>query len=143
HREHMRSFINGKAELQVVGDPDDPEEIYKLAGDPRITRVGRFVRKYSLDELPQLWNVLVGDMSLVGPRPPLGYEVAEYREWHRERLAPMPGVSGLWQVQSRSRVSFDEMVFQDVMYGCAQDTMVDAVICLKTIPAALIGHGAV
>ena len=143
HEEHMRSFINGNAKLQAVGNPDDPDEIYKLASDPRITKVGRFVRKYSLDELPQLWNVLAGDMSLVGPRPPLGYEVAEYREWHLERLAPAPGLSGLWQVQSRSRVSFDDMVFQDVMYGCTQDALVDAVICLKTIPAALIGHGAV
>ena len=78
---------------------------------------GRFLRKYSLDELPQFWNVLKGDMSIVGPRPALEYEVEAYKPWHRRRLEVAPGVSGLWQIAGRSRVGFDEMVFQDVMYG--------------------------
>ena len=141
HREFVHEFINGKGGLRqtfAVGD-DAP---YKLADDPRVTRVGRFLRKYSLDELPQFWNVLVGDMSLVGPRPALPYEVDEYRDWHRRRLALLPGVSGLWQIDGRSRVSFDEMVFQDVMYGYARSVLVDVMICLRTLPAALMGRGA-
>jgi lipopolysaccharide/colanic/teichoic acid biosynthesis glycosyltransferase len=141
HREFVREFINGKGRLRqtfAVGD-DAP---YKLADDPRVTRVGRFLRKYSLDELPQFWNVLVGDMSLVGPRPALPYEVDEYRDWHRRRLALLPGVSGLWQIDGRSRVSFDEMVFQDVMYGYARSVLLDVMICLRTLPAALMGRGA-
>lgn len=142
HKAFTRDFIRGNGHGGRAADRRDGQTLYKLADDPRVTRLGRFLRKYSLDELPQLWNVLTGDMSLVGPRPPLAYEVAEYKEWHRQRLEPAPGVSGLWQVQGRSRVTFDEMVFQDVMYGCARDVVVDAMICLRTVPAALIGHGA-
>ena len=106
--------------------------LFKIAGDDRVTTVGRFLRRYSLDELPQLWNVVRGDMSLVGPRPPLPYEVAEYTEWQRQRLRAIPGVSGLWQVGGRSRVSFDEMVFQDVFYSANQSPLVDVLICLRT-----------
>ena len=108
----------------------------------RVTRVGRFIRSYSLDELPQFWNVLKGDMSMVGPRPALPYEVEAYKPWHRGRLEVTPGVSGLWQVAGRSRVEFDDMVFQDVVYGYNQSLFTDINICLRTVPAVLTGTGA-
>jgi lipopolysaccharide/colanic/teichoic acid biosynthesis glycosyltransferase len=142
HVQYVRQFIKGHGDARSNGDPSDPEEVYKLVEDDRVTRVGHYLRKLSLDELPQFWNVLKGDMSVVGPRPPLAYEVAEYETWHKERLAPRPGVTGLWQVQGRSRVTFDEMVFQDVTYALTRDLLVDSVICLRTVPAAIIGHGA-
>jgi exopolysaccharide biosynthesis polyprenyl glycosylphosphotransferase len=116
--------------------------VYKLAEDERVTRIGRFLRKYSLDELPQFWCVLKGDMSIVGPRPALGYEVEAYKPWHRRRLEVAPGVSGLWQVAGRSRVGFDEMVFQDVIYAYNQSVLTDVSICLRTVPAVLMGRGA-
>ena len=141
HAAYVKELINGNGVAHLSGDGEDAEEVFKLVSDPRITRVGRFLRKYSLDELPQFWNVLRGDMSMVGPRPPLPYEVSEYKPWHRERLLPTPGVSGLWQVQGRSRVSFDEMVFQDIMYACAHEILIDVGICLRTVPAAIIGRG--
>jgi exopolysaccharide biosynthesis polyprenyl glycosylphosphotransferase len=143
HAEYVKELINGNGRAYSVGTDREARQVYKLVDDPRVTPVGRFLRKYSLDELPQFWNVLRGDMSLVGPRPALDYEVAHYKEWHAQRLLPLPGISGLWQVQGRSRVTFDEMVFEDVMYGCVQDLAIDGVICLRTIPAALVGHGAV
>ena len=104
-----------------------------MADDDRVTAVGRLLRRYSLDELPQLWNVLRGDMSLVGPRPPLPYEVDDYTDWQRQRLQALPGVSGLWQVGGRSRVSFDEMVFQDLFYATNQSPLFDLAICLRTV----------
>ena len=116
--------------------------VFKIAEDDRVTRVGRFLRKYSLDELPQFWNVLRGDMSIVGPRPALEYEVEAYHDWHRRRLELVPGVSGLWQVAGRSRVGFDDMVFQDVIYGYNQGLLTDVNLCLRTLPAMLIGRGA-
>ncbi|MBE3033488.1 MAG: exopolysaccharide biosynthesis polyprenyl glycosylphosphotransferase [Actinobacteria bacterium] len=117
--------------------------VYKLAEDERVTRIGRFLRKYSLDELPQFWNVLKGDMSVVGPRPALEYEVAAYKPWHRRRLEVAPGVSGLWQVSGRSRVGFDEMVFQDIIYAYNQSLLTDVSLCLRTVPAMIVGRGAV
>ena len=118
-------------------------KLYKMSEDPRVTRVGRVLRRYSLDELPQFWNVLKGDMSMVGPRPALEYEVAAYKPWHRRRLEVAPGVSGLWQVAGRSRVSFDEMVFQDVIYAYNQSLLTDLSLCLRTVPAMIVGRGAV
>jgi exopolysaccharide biosynthesis polyprenyl glycosylphosphotransferase len=115
--------------------------VYKLTDDERVTRVGRFLRKWSLDELPQFINVLRGDMSMVGPRPALDYEVAAYHDWHRRRLRVKPGVSGLWQIAGRSRVGFDEMVFQDVIYGYNQSLLTDVSICLRTVPAVIMGRG--
>ncbi|HTX68652.1 MAG TPA: exopolysaccharide biosynthesis polyprenyl glycosylphosphotransferase [Thermoleophilia bacterium] len=139
HQGYVCSLIqNG----EVACVDENGVEVYKLPEDARVTRVGHFLRKYSLDELPQFWNVLTGDMSVVGPRPALEYEVAAYREWHRLRLQVTPGVSGLWQVSGRSRVSFDQMVFQDVMYGCNQSLLTDVYICYRTLPAVLIGRGA-
>lgn len=142
HVEYMRRFIRSAGQIDTRQEAAEPQPIFKLVGDSRVTRVGRYLRKFSLDELPQFWNVLKGDMSVVGPRPPLAYEVDVYERWHGERLASKPGVSGLWQVQGRSRVTFDEMVFQDVMYALTRDLLVDTVVCLKTVPAAVVGHGA-
>ncbi len=142
HRDYVHGFIqNGSAGLKAGNATGNPV-VFKISADPRVTRVGRFLRKYSLDELPQLWNVLKGDMSLIGPRPALPYEVEVYEDWHKLRLLPQPGVSGLWQVQGRSRVTFDEMVLQDVVYACNRTLLTDCVICLRTIPAAVLGRGA-
>ena len=113
-----------------------------MTADARVTRVGRFIRRYSLDELPQFWNVLKGDMSMVGPRPALPYEVEAYKPWHEQRLQVTPGVSGLWQVAGRSRVEFDDMVFQDIVYGYNQSLLTDVHICMRTVPAVLMGTGA-
>jgi exopolysaccharide biosynthesis polyprenyl glycosylphosphotransferase len=129
------------AELMCTDEWGRP--VYKLAEDERVTRIGHFLRKYSLDELPQFWNVLKGDMSMVGPRPALEYEVAAYKPWHRRRLEVAPGVSGLWQVAGRSRVDFDEMVFQDVIYSYNQSLLTDASLCLRTVGAMLMTRGAV
>jgi exopolysaccharide biosynthesis polyprenyl glycosylphosphotransferase len=140
HQDYVCDLIrNG----EVACIDESGVEVYKLPDDERVTRVGRFLRKYSLDELPQFWDVLKGDMSMVGPRPALDYEVAAYKEWHRLRLKVMPGVSGLWQISGRSRVTFDQMVFQDVMYGYNQSLLTDVSICLRTLPAVLMGRGAV
>ena len=141
HVRYMQQFIRRGAE-ERRRQSDDSATVYKLVDDNRVTGVGRYLRKLSLDELPQFWNVLRGDMSVVGPRPPLPFEVDEYEGWHKRRLAIQPGVTGLWQVQSRSNVAFDEMVFQDVMYGLTHDLFVDSQICLKTVPAAISGNGA-
>ena len=109
HREYIESFIAGKAEEIQSNSSDAP--VYKITDDPRITPVGKILRKFSLDELPQFWNVFVGEMSLVGPRPPVGYEFELYDIWHRRRVFELkPGVTGLWQVSGRSRTSFDDMV---------------------------------
>jgi exopolysaccharide biosynthesis polyprenyl glycosylphosphotransferase len=142
HREYMQALINGEAKTWTQLVEGEEEEVFKLVDDPRVTKVGRLMRRYSLDELPQLWNVFIGDMSLVGPRPPLPYEVAAYQPWHRRRLEVKPGITGVWQVDGRSRVSFDDMVFQDILYDCSRDALVDASLCLHTVPAALLGHGA-
>ena len=139
HRDYVCRLIDGE---EVACVDERGEAVLKLAADPRVTGVGRVLRKYSLDELPQLWNVLRGDMSIVGPRPALGYEVAAYKDWHRRRLDAMPGLSGLWQVAGRSRVTFDEMVFQDVVYTCNQSLLTDLTICLRTVPVVLTGRGA-
>ncbi len=142
HYAYMQALINGQAETRTQLVEGEEEEVFKLVDDPRITTVGRYLRRYSLDEIPQLWNVLIGDMSLVGPRPPLAYEVAAYRPWHRRRLDVKPGVTGVWQVDGRSKVSFDDMVFQDILYESTRDIFVDASLCLRTVPAALLGRGA-
>jgi len=143
HVEVTAAFIQGRLEMcDSRLDPEEKAPVFKMADDARVTRVGRFLRRYSLDELPQFWNVLRGDMSLVGPRPPLPYEVEAYSEWQRQRLACLPGVSGLWQVGGRSRVSFDQMVFMDLFYQLNQSPVLDALICLRTVPAVINGRGA-
>ena len=116
--------------------------MFKIKDDPRRTRVGRFIRQTSLDELPQLINVLRGEMSLVGPRPALLEEVAQYRDWHRKRLEVQPGITGLWQVSGRSDLSFDEMVMLDIYYGENWSLGLDFSILLRTVPQVFLGDGA-
>jgi exopolysaccharide biosynthesis polyprenyl glycosylphosphotransferase len=115
---------------------------YKMTEDPRITRIGQLLRRLSLDELPQLLNVLKGDMSLVGPRPPLPYELESYKNWHLKRLSVRPGITGLWQVAGRSEVPFDEMVMLDLYYIESWSLWMDVSIALKTLPAVVSGKGA-
>ena len=110
---------------------------YKSAADPRVTRVGRFLRRTSLDELPQLWNVLVGDMSLVGPRPVMEYERERFEPWHFEREAVRPGITGLWQVSGRDRLSAPEMLALDVHYARQRSMWFDLKILARTVPAVL------
>jgi len=116
--------------------------IFKMKRDPRITRVGKFIRKASIDELPQLWNVLVGDMSLVGPRPPLPVEVNQYSLSDRRRLDVVPGITCIWQVSGRSDIPFDQQVQLDVRYIESQSIWLDLKLLLLTIPAVLLGRGA-
>lgn len=125
------------------GDAKDKASFFKLTNDDRITPIGRLLRRTSLDELPQLWNVLIGDMSLVGPRPPLPYELQQYRPWHRRRLLEaMPGITGLWQVVGRSRTTFDEMVRLDLRYARTMSLWSDIKILLATPVAMVTGKGA-
>ena len=111
-----------------------------MTADPRVTRIGRTLRRYSIDELPQLWNVLRGEMSLVGPRPPLPGEVAAYDVWHRRRLSMKPGMTGLWQVRGRREPEFDRWVSADLEYIDRWSLWLDLKILLRTIPAALEGR---
>lgn len=141
HRRYVQAFIRHQAPANG-GSGESATPVFKLTHDPRITRVGHILRRASLDELPQLFNVIKGDMSLVGPRPPLPYEVEEYQPWHMERLATVPGITGWWQVRGRSRVSFDEMVSLDLEYIANQSLWLDFKILLLTIPAVIGGDGA-
>jgi len=129
-----------QAELMKYNEASGP--VFKIRDDPRITPVGRFIRKYSIDELPQLWHVLVGEMSLVGPRPPIPSEVADYEDWHRRRLEVKPGLTCIWQVCGRSDVSFDEWMRMDIEYIETRTLLLDIKLLLKTIPAVLGGRGA-
>ena len=134
HREYMAKLIQGEAESQA-DDGDEP--LFKMKHDPRITEVGHFLRKTSLDEIPQLLNVLSGSMSLVGPRPPIPYEVNAYKSWHMQRLSVKPGITGLWQVSGRSTTTFDQMVKLDLEYIEKRTLALDLKILFQTIPAAL------
>lgn len=139
HQAYVTQFIKSA----VAAAETSADKIFKLASDTRITPVGRVLRKTSLDELPQLWNVLRGDMSLVGPRPPLPYEVEQYQPWHRRRiLEAKPGITGLWQVTGRSRTTFDEMVRLDLRYAKTRSLWTDIRILLATPRAVLDGKGA-
>jgi len=138
HREFQRQFIAGQAE---ANHGNDERPIYKMPGDARITRVGRFLRRTSLDELPQLLNVLRGDMSVVGPRPPIPYEVEAYDLWHRKRLDMKPGMTGLWQVSGRNSLPFAEMVRLDVYYIENWSLLLDIRIILRTVLVMLRGEG--
>ncbi len=135
HKAYFEKLIRGRREKEC-GDS------FKIKNDPRITPIGRFLRKTSLDELPQLFNVLKGEMSLVGPRPPIDYEVEQYQDWHRQRLHALPGITGLWQVSGRSSVPFDEMVLLDIHYMEHWTLVLDFKIILRTIPVVLFGIGA-
>jgi lipopolysaccharide/colanic/teichoic acid biosynthesis glycosyltransferase len=141
HREYVTQLIAGKAGKQPVSGSDDG--VYKLTNDPRISRVGAFLRRTSLDELPQFINVLKGEMSLVGPRPPIPYEAEAYDIWHRRRLLEAkPGLTGLWQVCGRSRVKFDDMVRLDLQYARTWSPWMDLKILARTPGAVLLGEGA-
>jgi exopolysaccharide biosynthesis polyprenyl glycosylphosphotransferase len=129
-----------KPELSALNEAEGP--IFKIRDDPRVTRVGRVLRRFSLDELPQLFNVFRGDMSMVGPRPPLPSEVEDYEDWHHERLAIPSGMTGLWQVRGRSDLTFDEMVMLDLYYAENWSLWQDFKILLRTIPTVLFGRGA-
>lgn len=143
HEEYMTAYIAGDEEKLARLQPVSSEGAnYKLHEDPRVTRFGRILRSTSLDELPQLLNVLVGQMSLVGPRPPIPYEVAMYRPSDMVRFASPAGITGLWQVSGRSDLSFDEMIALDVDYIRARSLWLDARILLRTIPVVFSREGA-
>jgi lipopolysaccharide/colanic/teichoic acid biosynthesis glycosyltransferase len=158
HREFVLGLIKGESprhdiaagELggqdavsdEIPGRDDPPRPYYKMVADPRVTRFGRLLRRSSLDELPQLWNVLRGDMSLVGPRPAIPYEVDHYPPEWLDRLAVKPGITGLWQVGGRSQVTLDEMVRLDVEYACRRTLWLNLWILARTVPAVLGAHGA-
>ncbi len=139
HREYQRAYISGRADSNLG---DDERPVFKLRSDSRITRVGRLLRKTSLDELPQLFNVMRGDMSVVGPRPPIPYEVENYQLWHRKRLDLKPGITGLWQVSGRNRLPFDEMVRMDLYYIENWSLLLDIKIILQTLPVMWRGEDA-
>jgi lipopolysaccharide/colanic/teichoic acid biosynthesis glycosyltransferase len=141
HKEYVRQLIAGQAAKQPANGTG--EGVFKLTNDPRITAVGNLLRRTSLDELPQFLNVLRGDMSLVGPRPPVPYEVEAYAVWHRRRLLEAkPGITGLWQVQGRSRVGFDDMVRLDLRYARSCSPWLDLKILVQTPKAVIAGNGA-
>ena len=141
HKEYVRKLIAGQAERKPANG--NGGGVFKLTNDPRITPVGRVLRRASLDELPQLINVLRGEMSLVGPRPPLPYEVEAYATWHRRRLMEAkPGITGLWQVNGRSRMEFDDMVRLDLRYARDCSPLLDLKILLQTPKAVMNGEGA-
>ena len=131
HREFQKRYIAGQPDVKMSSDG---RPVYKLQADARITRVGRTLRRLSLDELPQVLNVLRGDMSAVGPRPPIPYEVESYELWHRKRLDMKPGITGLWQVSGRNRLPFDEMVRLDLFYIENWSLLLDLKIILRTLP---------
>lgn len=138
HQQHVSSFIGAGR-----SGADAQKTMVKLENDPRVTVLGRVLRKTSLDELPQFWNVLKGEMSLVGPRPALRYEVEQYRPWHWRRvLECKPGLTGLWQVNGRSRTSFDDMVRMDLQYARERSLWLDIAILLATPRAVITGRGA-
>ncbi len=140
----LRSMRVGAEEerkrLEALNEVEGP--MFKIRNDPRVTRVGRIIRKLSIDEFPQFWNVLRGDMSIVGPRPALLSEVAEYDDWHRDRLRVKPGITGLWQISGRSELKFEEMVLLDVYYIDNWSLLEDVTIVLRTVPYLLSNRGA-
>ena len=140
----FRSMVDGAHEsaayVRHLNEVDGP--VFKSANDPRVTRVGRFLRRTSIDEIPQLWNVLRGDMSLVGPRPPIPEEYEQYEPWQRRRLDVKPGITCLWQVSGRSKLSFDEWMRLDIQYLQNRSFLLDLKILTRTLPAVLSREGA-
>ena len=140
HQEYVTKLIAGEGNLV---QSDGEKQAFKLTNDPRVTPIGRFIRRTSLDELPQFFNVLSGQMSLVGPRPPVPYEYEAYDVWHRNRMMEVkPGITGLWQVTGRSRTTFDEMVRLDLKYAGSWSVAMDLKILLQTPKAVISGEGA-
>ena len=144
HREFVIGLIAAEQQAQAEAQPaaDAEPNFFKMAHDDRVTRVGRFLRKSSLDELPQLWNVLRGDMSLVGPRPPIPYEVEHYPPHWFDRFAVKPGMTGLWQVSGRSQLGLEEMIALDVEYARTRSFWVNVKILARTVPVVFAGRGA-
>ncbi|MFC1496507.1 sugar transferase [Candidatus Margulisiibacteriota bacterium] len=140
----FRSMVVGADKLKesMLEQSDVDGHIFKIKADPRMTKFGNLIRKFSIDELPQLYNVLVGEMSLVGPRPPLPKEVKKYSTWHKKRLRVTPGITGLWQVSGRSHLPFEDMIRLDIYYIENWSLWLDIKILFKTIPVVLIGSGA-
>jgi len=140
----FRSMVNNaemlRAELEVYNEMSGP--VFKMKDDPRVTPFGRFMRKTSVDELPQLWNILRGDMSLVGPRPPIPSEVQHYDPWHRRRLSMKPGLTCLWQVRGRNKIGFDQWMKLDLQYIDGWSLWLDLKILIRTVPVVLSGFGA-
>jgi len=141
HKEFVMKLI--KSDESLNPGATDGENVFKIVNDSRITAVGKCLRKFSLDELPQFYNVLIGEMSLVGPRPPLLYELKAYQPWHRRRILDFkPGITGLWQVSARSSVAFDEMVRLDLQYASSWSPWLDIKILLRTPMVVIKGAGA-
>jgi lipopolysaccharide/colanic/teichoic acid biosynthesis glycosyltransferase len=141
HRDYVGKLITG--DLDSINQGGKAKPLYKMKDDPRVTRVGRLIRKTSMDELPQLFNVLRGEMSLVGPRPPLPYEAEKYQSWHLRRVLEVkPGITGVWQVSGRSKTSFDDMVRMDLRYTRTCSLALDLKILIKTVKVVLEGDGA-
>ena len=143
HKDYVKKFIAGKAGSSSSAANGDAKNVFKITNDPRVTWLGRIMRRASFDELPQFWNVLRGQMSLVGPRPPIPYEIESYDVWHRRRLLEVkPGITGLWQIHGRSKTTFDEMVRLDIQYSRTWTPLLDAKILLRTPRAVISGDGA-
>jgi lipopolysaccharide/colanic/teichoic acid biosynthesis glycosyltransferase len=141
HQQYVEKLIQGKHDEINMGGKDVP--YYKLKKDPRVTPWGKILRKSSLDELPQLFNVMMGDMSLVGPRPPIPYELSHYKNWHVKRILDVkPGITGLWQIMGRSKTTFEEMVRLDLQYAKNWNLWLDLKILLGTVRAVFSGKGA-
>ncbi len=141
HQEYVTKLIKGETEGMNKGSDEKP--MFKIVDDPRVTKIGKFIRKTSLDELPQFFNVLFGQMSLVGPRPPIAYEVREYQNWHLRRILDIkPGITGLWQAYGRSQTTFDEMVRLDLQYVSHCSPWLDIKILFKTVTAVFAKEGA-
>ena len=138
HRSYVKNLIKAGNPYEV---DENGKPLFKISDDGRVTRVGRLLRKYSVDEFPQLFNVLRGEISLVGPRPPLPSEYEDYSNWHRKRLDGIPGITGLWQVNGKNKISFEEMVKLDIHYLENWSLWLDIKIILRTIPVMLKGEG--
>jgi lipopolysaccharide/colanic/teichoic acid biosynthesis glycosyltransferase len=139
HRDYVRQWIRQGASAAQNGSGG--ERVFKITNDQRVTPIGRWLRRFSIDELPQLINVIRGEMSLIGPRPALPYELELYEPWHLRRLQAAPGITGLWQVSGRNHLSFDEMVQLDVQYLQGWSFTGDLRILARTLPALLRGGG--
>jgi lipopolysaccharide/colanic/teichoic acid biosynthesis glycosyltransferase len=140
----FRSMVINAEELKekLLDQNEQTGPVFKMKNDPRITGIGRFIRKFSIDELPQLINILRGDMTIVGPRPPVPKEVAEYKPWQRRRLSVRPGLTCYWQVSGRNEIGFEEWMLLDLRYVDHWDLWKDITLIAKTIPVAVLGKGA-
>ena len=136
-------YLDAEARLESLRAHNEMSgPVFKMRNNPRITRIGRFIRKTSLDEFPQFWNVLRGEMSIVGPRPPLPSEVRQYKRWQRRRLSVKPGITCIWQISGRNNIDFDRWMELDLEYIDQWSLWTDIQICIKTIPAVLGSRGA-